>query len=140
MNKRAPYIGLIVLVLAGVTLLGGCRVNTTEPDTEATIQAAVEATLLARGPQPTQLPDAEIGPPAPARSPQPTSTAPDDGIRRVTAAELKALVDSGEAIIVDSRSLNSYNEKHIADAISIPYTEVAQRYAELPTDKHISFY
>jgi hypothetical protein len=140
MNKKPLYVGLIVLLSIGLALLGGCRADTAGSDAEATIQAAMEATLLARAPQPTQLPGAEIGPPAPVRSPQPTLETPDDGIRRVSAAELKAMVDAGEAIIVDSRPVKSYNEKHIAGAISIPYDQVTQRYTELPTDKHISFY
>ncbi|MGR9036631.1 MAG: rhodanese-like domain-containing protein, partial [Gammaproteobacteria bacterium] len=45
---------------------------------------------------------------------------------RVT--ELKALLDAGEeVIVVDSRSLESYEARHIVGAISMPLPEVDER-------------
>lgn len=43
---------------------------------------------------------------------------------RVTAAEAKAAVDAGLAIIVDVRSVESYANGHIAGALSIPLDRI----------------
>jgi 3-mercaptopyruvate sulfurtransferase SseA len=134
----------MALALVGI-LLAGCRVsNSTGSDVDATVEAAVEATLSAldTSGNSTQIPGAAMGPPTPnpTRVQAQSTAAPEDGIRRVSAQELKAMVDAGEAIVVDSRAAQSYKEKHIAGAISIPWNQMASRYTELPTDKHISFY
>jgi rhodanese-related sulfurtransferase len=55
--------------------------------------------------------------------------------------ELKALLDAGEEVIIaDSRSLSSYEERHIAGAISMPLLEVDERYKELPQDAKVVLY
>lgn len=62
-------------------------------------------------------------------------------VPRMRVQELKALLDAGEeVIIVDSRSLTSYEARHITGALSMPVLEVDARYAELPTDRKIVFY
>jgi hypothetical protein len=68
----------------------------------------------------------------------PTTT---EEVPRIRVKELKALLDAGEeVIIVDSRSLRSYEASHIAGAISMPLLEVDERYDELPKDSKIVFY
>ncbi len=53
-------------------------------------------------------------------------------IPRVTATEMKAILDSGSNIaIVDTRSEAAYERAHIVGAISIPLEEISQRYTEL---------
>ena len=141
MSQGKWWIGLLLLSLAAAFLVGCGVSSTTSSDLEATVQAAVEATMVAQqGPLPTQVSGAPIGPPAPGGTPRPTVQTTLGEIRRVTATELKAMVDAGEAIIVDARAKQSYRQKHIAGAISMPNNKVAERYAELPQDKHISFY
>jgi rhodanese-related sulfurtransferase len=49
-------------------------------------------------------------------------------------------MEAGEAILVDTRSQATYEQSHIAGAISMTSSQVAQRFAELPTDKLIVFY
>ena len=62
-------------------------------------------------------------------------------VPRIRVEELKALLDSGEEVIIaDSRSLKSYKASHIAGAISMPFLEVDERYKELPKDAKIVFY
>jgi len=61
-------------------------------------------------------------------------------VLRITARELKAKLDAGQAVVVDARRQTDYAQKHIAGAISLPETEVAARLAELPTDKMAVFY
>ena len=62
-------------------------------------------------------------------------------VPRIRVTELKELLDAGEeVIIVDSRSLRSYEASHIAGAISMPLLEVDERYNELPQDSKIVLY
>jgi hypothetical protein len=57
-----------------------------------------------------------------------------DDVRRIRPREAKALLDSGEAILVDTRSSDSYETQHAAGAISFPEEQVAIRFDELPAD------
>jgi 3-mercaptopyruvate sulfurtransferase SseA len=78
----------------------------------------------------------------PATTP-PSSTAqnvPSDGVRRITTVELRAALDRGSAIVIDTRPLESYKQNHIKGSISIPVDEVANRIGELPRDKMIVTY
>jgi len=61
-------------------------------------------------------------------------------VPRITAQELKAKLDAGQAVVFDARRQTSYAQRHIAGAISLPQNEVAARLAELPTDKLAVFY
>jgi len=59
---------------------------------------------------------------------------------RITVPELKAKLDAGQAVVFDVRQQSDYAQKHIAGAISMPQSEVADRLAELPADKMTVFY
>jgi hypothetical protein len=61
-------------------------------------------------------------------------------VPRIGIAEAKAKMEAGEAIMVDVRSPATYEQSHIAGAISMTGSQVDQQYAELPTDKLIVFY
>ncbi len=63
-----------------------------------------------------------------------------DDVERITVADAKKAVDAGEAIIVDARSQDSYNNEHIKGSINIPSKEMEERYNELPKDKKIIVY
>ena len=63
-----------------------------------------------------------------------------DDVPRITVPELKAKLDAGQAVVFDVRPQPAYAYKHIAGAISLPQGEVADRLAELPTDKLAVFY
>jgi hypothetical protein len=58
-------------------------------------------------------------------------------VPRIPLAEAKAKVDSGEAVFVDVRTAAEYANSHPKGAISIPLSELADRYQELPRDKEI---
>jgi 3-mercaptopyruvate sulfurtransferase SseA len=71
-------------------------------------------------------------------SPVPATAA---DVPRMRVVELKALLDAGEEVIVaDARSATSYEESHIAGAISLPMLKVDEQYKELPKDAKIVFY
>ena len=63
-----------------------------------------------------------------------------DGIRRVTITELKDLLASNQAVIIDVRNAESYKASHIKGSTLIPEAEVAKRSDELPKDKLIVTY
>ena len=72
-------------------------------------------------------------------TPHPTST-PNVGVRRVTTEEARAMVERGEALIVDVRAKGDYDRGHIKGAVCVPRTEIDKQLAELPKDKLIIFY
>ena len=60
---------------------------------------------------------------------------------RISLAEFRDLIDNqADIVIVDTRSLESYEAGHIPGAISLPLSETRDRYQELPQDKTIIFY
>lgn len=62
-------------------------------------------------------------------------------VPRITPQELKAQLDAGEAVIVaDARSLEAFEMRHIAGAISVPLFEIADHLDELPHRAHVVFY
>jgi 3-mercaptopyruvate sulfurtransferase SseA len=82
---------------------------------------------------------------------QPAKTAPatlnddetsvgSDGANRITLAGTKKLFDSGEALIVDTRSKSQYDEEHVKGAINLPLGDFDARWQELKTDKKIVAY
>ncbi|MCM2254922.1 MAG: rhodanese-like domain-containing protein [Vicinamibacteria bacterium] len=59
---------------------------------------------------------------------------------RMTAEELKPLVDSGQAVLLDVRSAPAFQSEHAEGARHIPLDEVGKRLGELPKDKLIAAY
>jgi rhodanese-related sulfurtransferase len=61
---------------------------------------------------------------------------------RIEAAEAKALVDSGQAVILDVVASHVWPSmaRRIAGSIRIPPEEIQARYAELPRDKIVIAY
>lgn len=70
----------------------------------------------------------------------PTTSMPNDGVRRVTTAELHDALEKGTAVVVDVRSPEAYKLGHIKGALSIPEPEIASRKDELPQGKLIVLY
>ncbi len=63
-----------------------------------------------------------------------------EDVQRITPAEARPLLDSGQAILYDTRSAESYRTQHAAGAISFPEADVAARFNELADDKALIFY
>ncbi len=115
MNTRLCKIALTVLVV----LLASCGTVATETEQAEQVDRA----------SPTVAPSAT---PAPVRS--------TDEVQRITPAEVKPLLDSGQAILYDTRSAESYRTQHAAGAVSFPEADVGARFSELPDDKALVFY
>lgn len=73
-------------------------------------------------------------------SPSVVAQAPAEEARRVTVEELKKMLDSGKAVVYDTRAKAAYDAEHIKGSLSMPSNEVAERAGELPKDKTIVFY
>jgi rhodanese-like protein len=65
---------------------------------------------------------------------------PNDGVRRITPAELRDELASGKAIVVDVRSEMAFKEAHIKGARLVPVNEVLAKAGEFPRDKLIVTY
>src|SRR4051812_38306274 len=63
-----------------------------------------------------------------------------ESARRISVSELKAEMDKGVVVVVDTRPLATYQASHIKGAISIPYDEFGRRMKELPKGKPIVTY
>lgn len=61
-------------------------------------------------------------------------------VRRIGVAEARALVQAGDALLVDVRTPATYEQAHIAGALSLPLDEVAERAPELDGEALIIFY
>ncbi|WP_375740557.1 rhodanese-like domain-containing protein [Pseudomonas boanensis] len=56
------------------------------------------------------------------------------GGRSVSPRELTAMVNGGEAVVLDVRAGKDFSSGHIVDALNIPYEKLTSRIAEL--EKH----
>jgi 3-mercaptopyruvate sulfurtransferase SseA len=61
-------------------------------------------------------------------------------IERYSLADAKAAFDAQQAIFVDVRSSESYEESHIPGAISIPLQDIADQLSKLDRNKLILTY
>src|SRR5688572_16704750 len=77
--------------------------------------------------------------PTPSRAAQ-QQQQPNDGVRRITTAELEDLMKQNKVVVVDVRNQEAYDIGHIRGAKWIPVPQVGERTKELPRDKMIVTY
>jgi len=58
---------------------------------------------------------------------------------RISLDEAKAMLDSGNAVVIDVRQSDEWVAGHVAGAIHIPVDDVLTRIDELPGDKDLLF-
>lgn len=152
---RRQAISLIVLALA--LLLAACGPQdtpTAEPatavpgiqyrmmpvKTSTPVPAAATVAPVAAGP--TAVASAIATRPAPTATRVAATAAPDprNQVRRIDAAQARAELDGGRAVLVDVRSTGAYTQRHAAGALSLPEIDVPTRYTELPVDRLIILY
>lgn len=101
--------------------------------------------LLGRASTPPGAGPATGGNP-PAGNPVPLVTsaaaAPSEAPPRMPLAEFKALYDdpAKRPVIVDVRAADAYAQGHIVGAVSIPQSDLATRYNEIPKDRVVVAY
>jgi hypothetical protein len=71
---------------------------------------------------------------------QATSQIPFPNVPRISLDETRGKLDSGQVVLVDVRSRDSYDKSPAVGAISIPEGELSSRLDELPRDKEIVLY
>ena len=74
---------------------------------------------------------------------QPTAAQQDipyPDVARISPTDAFAAANAGQAVIIDVRDLESYNQAHTTGAIAMPLDELAARYIELPKDQQIILY
>ncbi len=71
-------------------------------------------------------------------TPQANSQIPqtEAGVPRIPVQEAKAAFDSGQAVIIDVRSADSYAAGHAVGALSIPLDNFENNIGSLPLDKN----
>lgn len=62
---------------------------------------------------------------------------PVDHIQQISPMELERMMEESNAVIIDGRDENAFNEEHIEEAINIPSPELRTRYKELDETKDI---
>ena len=120
------FISSSAATVLAVVLLAGC--NTTQNENRSAKVPAAAPTPVAATTKPT---------PSLAAT---QSKEPNDGVRRITPAELQAAMEKGEAVVVDVRGQAAYQRGHIKGALLIPADQIAARAGELPRDKTIVTY
>ncbi|MDB5079827.1 MAG: Rhodanese-like protein [Chloroflexi bacterium] len=59
------------------------------------------------------------------------------GLKEVTPQKAQEMLDQGEAVLIDVREPDEYQEVHAKNARLIPLGSFAQRLAEVPQDKDV---
>lgn len=115
------------VLAAAAAIFGACRADDTSGASQAASKTATVNTSAVTNT-------------AAKPSPSVVAQAPAEEARRVTVEELKKLLDSGKAVVYDTRAKAAYDAEHIKGSLSMPSNEVADRAGELPKDKTIVFY
>jgi hypothetical protein len=121
-SKMRRRVFIPAALAAAALLLGACKAG----DTAGNAGAGAVASQAGQKPG--------------ASAPSGTTEVHADGVRRVTPAELKAMLENGSAALYDTRPKEAYDIEHITGARSMPSGEVAGRAGELPKDKTLVFY
>jgi hypothetical protein len=109
-------------LVGAAAIFGACRADDTAVNSSAASNASPSASKPAK-PQPSVV-----------------AQAPAEEARRVTVEELRKMLDSGKAVIYDTRAKSAYDAEHIKGSLSMPSDQVAAHTDELPKDKTIVFY
>lgn len=71
---------------------------------------------------------------------QPTNPIPYPGVPRISIEEAREKLETGQAVVVDVRTKNTYDQAHLPGSISLPEDEIEARLDELPHNKELILY
>jgi hypothetical protein len=97
-------------------------------------------TLEKRQSQVGVAPTGTISVPIITAQPRPTTDIPYPAVARMSVKETKEKMDKGQAVLIDVRTKESYDQSHAGGALSIPEEEIDARLSELPRDKLLVLY
>ena len=139
--------GLAVGALVVWALTRTVEVTPTTTSTATTVSAPADATPVpstysaadGRVPAPSQVPPGAIA--TSTAAPHPPEVHGDrSSVQRIAVEDLRAKMDRNEVTVIDVRDANSYNAKHIAGAINVPFASVESMLGDIPKDKPIVTY
>jgi len=82
----------------------------------------------------------DISVPVVTVAPQPTTAIPYPDVPRITLKETQSLMEKGQAVLIDVRGSEAYDQEHAAGAILFTEADIATRLNELPRDKQLILY
>jgi len=82
----------------------------------------------------------DISVPVVTVAPQPTTSIPFPDVPRITLKETQSLLEKGQAVLIDVRGSEAYDQGHAAGAILFTESDIASRLNELPRDKQLILY
>lgn len=126
--KGKTKLAAATALAAAAAIFGACRADDTSGGAGASQPASKNPATVA------------VSNTAAKPSPSVVAQTPPEEARRVTPDELKKMLDSGKAVVYDTRAKAAYDAEHIKGALSMPSNEVADRAGELPKDKTVVFY
>ena len=93
-----------------------------------------------RSAAPATVQTGDISVPVVTVGPQPTSEIKFPNVPRITLKETQELLEKGQAVLVDVRGSDAYDQEHAAGAILFTASDIATRSSELPRDKQLILY
>jgi hypothetical protein len=124
-NQRTDAASLVIPILVGIVVIG--------------VVVGIVLTIEKR-PVAATVPTSALSVPVVTAEPLATTERPNPGVQRITLADAQAKLDSGQAVLIDVRSKEAYDQSHAAGATSIPEAEVENKLGELPRDKLLILY
>ena len=82
----------------------------------------------------------EISVPVVTVEPQPTQPIPYPEVPRITLKETQSLLEKGQAVLIDVRGSEAYDQEHATGAILFTENDIETRSSELPRDKQLILY
>lgn len=142
-SKRLIF--LLILFLAGMNLLAACATNESRPstvedalDTQPTTEAVEAGSDSNADKDATEELDVEA---ATGPTSENQVAIERDEVPRVTAKELKELIDNGASIVIgDTRVDIAYNLGHIPGAVLATGSQVETHLNQIPLDQEIILY
>ena len=89
---------------------------------------------------PTAVRTETISVPVVTVAPQPTNSIPYPDVPRITLKETQDLLAKGQALLIDVRGADAYDQEHATGAILFTEADIATRLNELPRDKQLILY
>src|SRR4030042_1770820 len=93
-----------------------------------------------RSAAPAAVTPEDISVPVVTVAPQPTTPIPFPDVPRITLKETQSLLEKGQALLIDVRGSEAYDQGHAAGAILFTESDIASRLSELPRDKQLILY
>jgi hypothetical protein len=86
------------------------------------------------------VPTSTLSVPVVTTQPMATTEIPFPNVQRISLKDTQAQLAKGQAVLIDVRTKESFDQSHAVGALSIPETDLAAHINELPRDKLLILY